>query len=66
MPNPYTALKIAAEESLEPPKKSQRSGSESSHRGDKAKVDDVVRREEAAIRSWQGNHGFEDHPHNDV
>ena len=40
-PNPYTALKIAAEVE-EPPKKSQRSGSEESQRGDWPGQDDVV------------------------
>ena len=40
-PNPYTALKHASEVE-EPPKKSQRSGSESSQRGDKPRQDDVV------------------------
>ena len=55
-------MKIAAKAGEEPPKKSQRSGSESSQRADKPKQDDVVRDEEAAIRLWQRRQGFEDHP----
>ena len=64
MPNPYTALTIAAEasEKEELPKKSQRSGGESSQRGDKPRQDDVVRNGGAAIRLWQMRHGFEEHP----
>ena len=55
-------MKIAAEAGEEPPKKSQRSGSESSQRGDKPRQDDVVRNEEASIRLWQMGQGFEEHP----
>ena len=61
VPNPYTALKIAAEVQ-EPPKKSQRSGSEPSQRGDRPRQDHVVKNEEAAVRLWQMRQGFEDHP----
>ena len=51
-PNPYTGLKSASEVE-EPPKKSQRSGSEESQRGERPRHDDVVKNEEAAIRAWQ-------------
>ena len=60
-PNPYTGLKIASEVE-EPPKKSQRSGSEDSQRGERPRHDDVVKNEEAAIRLWQTRQGIEDHP----
>ena len=60
-PNPYAALEIASEVE-EPPKKSQRSGSEGSQRGDRPRQDDVVKHEEAAIRLWQMRQGSEDHP----
>ena len=42
--------------------KSQRSGSESSQSGDRPRQDDIVRNEEAAIRTWQSQQGFEAHP----